>query len=765
MPAAFGNDGDQLGLVDRIGAAAKVLTTGKIPWENPLAEAPEDQSRAALVQELTLWATETRSFWKPVFDRIRVEQKFAAGKQWPKQYVCQSDNLEPYVGDVVQQLINRKTATLYAKNPTPEANRRERMEFTVWDGLEASYQGAQNTVQTAMQLKSQAMQLAATGMDVPPPPPEAERQVSDAQAIIADHDKGMMQKALMQKIAETATNLIGKQWEAQSPDLIVSMKQLVTRILTSRVGFIKCMYRRDGEAPVTEQANTYGLPDDLQSLKRAIARMEEPDFDKAGPEAEKIKMLFQAISYEQNPATSIPAEEGVVYDFLSATSVIIDRNCRCLKEFVGAKRIAHEILMTQQEAEKKYQISLLGAGAVMYADDGTVANQNYREQYKKQNEAAKNKTKVCVFEIQDKDTGGVYTIIDGVKDFVKEPEPNEPCLKRFFNIVAIPFNCQEVEFNDPDQDVTIYPRSDIRLCMPMQIDINTAGEGLREHRTANRPAWVGVRARFGGNAGENDLMKLASPRPANAVLMIDSLNPGEKISDFIQPLPTKEIDEAMYTTAPSNQAMMLATGMQPADIGTQRPDEKATGQQIAAQQKANTDSSNIEDLDFALSTLAQMTWEMLIQEMPSTVVKKLVGPGAAWPDMPAQRLETMNNIYLSIEAGSSGRPNQLLEIQNFTEIAKVAMPMVEQFGYDPEPWLKEMVRRMDDKLEIEDFLKKLPPPPPPPPEDKTTESISIALTDLSPEERAQALQNANIKPGGVIPQPKQPAQKTAASAK
>lgn len=762
MPSAIAPDG-QLGIVERFKTAGRVLMTGESPYINPLSISPET-ARGLLVEELTIWSRETRTFWRPIYDRIRQEQKFACGKQWPREYLCQTDFLEPYIGDVVQQMINRKTATLYAKNPTPEANRRETMQFTVWDGSQQSLDGARATVATAMALKQQAMQIAATGANVPPPPPEAEQQVASAQAIIKDYEDGMLRNSLYDKIAETATKLLKREWDLQTPDLIVSMKQMVTRVLTSRVGYIKVLYRREDESPNTVEATVNTLADDLQAMQRAIMRMQEPDFDPKSAEAEKFKLLAQSTQDASNPAVNLPQDEGVIYDFLGATSVLIDKNCKSLREFVGARRIAHEVLMTVDECERKYNINLNGSGCAYYTDNGESDPRAKDVKVKQDGYGPKLRQKVCVWEIQDKDTGCVYTICDGVKDFIKEPEPNEPLLKRFWSIVPVVFNCQEVEVNEPELDATIYPRSDIRLAMPMQIDLNTAGEGLREHRTANRPWWIGVKAKFASNAGESDLMKLASPRPAHTVIMVDSLNPGEKISDSIMAGPTQEIDPKMYDPALSQQALLQATGLQASDIGQQRPNEKATGQEIAAQQKATTDSSNIDDLDFALSTVAQMTWEMMIQEMPKAVVQKLIGPGAVWPDIPQERVKTMNEIYLSIEAGSSGRPNQMAEVENFKIIAPQLGEFMQANGYDMEPLIKEGVRRLGDKIDIDEFLKRTGPPVDPNAKEEkgASESISIKLSELSPEERSQALARAGIKSGGVIPkeEPKPSQKKT-----
>lgn len=755
-----------MGLLDRAKSALGVLTTGKIP--NPLASEPDDKSRAALVQELNEWCVNERKFWKPIFDRIKEEQRFAAGKQWPKDYRPKGDdtNVEAYVGDVIQQMLNRKTATLFAKNPTPQAKQRDGMFFEIWDGEQSSINGAKAMMQQATPILVEAQQLKAKGVEVPPPPTE----LSDAMKLLADYEQGMARKALLSKIAKTATLLITKQWEMQSPSMMVSMKQLVTRVITSRVAYIKVMYRRDMEKNPAQQG-VQNLADKLAQLKAQIERMSDPDFDPQGAEAKEIELLVSQLHEEaQEPDEQIVSSEGVVDDYPSATSIIIDRRCRSMREFINAQRIAHEKLMTVEECEARYGKSLRDAGAVMYSDDGCPEEKNRKK------DAGDDKleySKVCVFEIQDKTSGNCYHVCDGVKDFMEEPYEHEPKVRRFWTLIPVCFNVQEVEFNDPEADVTIYPRSDVRLAMPMQIDINRAGEGLREHRSANRPAFVGVKDRF----VKGDLEKLSAPRAAFALILLESLNKGEKIDDFIQRLPTVEISETLYSPAPAMQAMMQSTGIQAADLGQQRPNEKATGQEISARQKASSDGSNIDDLDFALSVKAQMTWEMLIQEMPAKTVKQIVGPGAVWPILPAERVSLMNQIYLEIEAGSSGRPDQAQEIENFKIVGPQLAELMRSEGKSLEPLIKEGVRVLGSKLDVDTFLQpsKFPMPPeaggpagaaaapaPPPPKGP---SISAKLADLTPDERAQALAEAGIKatPGAHNISPPATPTKTASS--
>lgn len=704
-------------LLDRVRSAAGVLLHGKLP--NPFAAEPTDRSRAALVRELNDWCVETRQFWKPIFKRIEQEQKFAAGKQWAGTRKS-TEEIEDYIGDMVQQLVNRKTASLYAKNPIPAGVLRDRMPFTVWDGNQQTIDACHALIANIAPQAMAAREAELSGQPVPPPPDQMPGDIARARAILADYNQGMQETALLKKVAETGGKLIRQQWDAQSPDTLVCGKQAVTRIITSRVAYVKVMYKRELATVPTETANTMGFDERLAQLQ---ARLREIENDLVSPDDSRVavaKLLKTSIEQEIAGLRTAPqpsafpgtppepaSEEGIVLDWLSATSVLVDRNCKCLKEFIGAHRIAHEILMTVAECETKYGVSLRDSGARLYRESGDGWSAEDRTDYENDDGSPNgnkfSQQKVCVWQIEDKDTGLCYVICDGVKDFLREPAANSPSVNRFWSIVPITFNAQEVEQNDPEEDTTIYPRSDVRLMMPMQINVNQAGEEKRKHRAANRPYWVGVKSKFVSSAGVSDLEKLARPRQAHDVLMMENLQPGERIEDYLQAGPKQPFDENLYDTGADTQAMMLATGLQASDMGEQRPDEKATGQNIAAQARATSESSNIDDLNFAFSTMAQMCWEMLIQEMPASTVRQLIGRGAVWPEL--NREEIADAIYFKIEAGSMGQPNQAAELQKIQVLAPQIQQMLQAMGKSPEPLLKLVIKTWDANIDLDELLQ------------------------------------------------------------
>ena len=721
-----------LGLLSRVKAAGNVLLTGKQPGAMPLSQPPKDRSRGALVTELNDWVVEERKFWKPIFSRIRQEQKFAAGDQWVNSKK-QTTEIEDYVGDMVQQTVNRKTAALFSKNPTPEAVIRERLNFEVWDGNQATIDACKQLVAQIAPQAIQAHEAEQSGQPVPPPPAQMQQDLLQAQAIMEDYTRGMQEKAMLERVAETGEKLIRQGWDSQTPDMLISAKQAVSQVITSRVAYIKVMYKRDMETVPTETASATDYADRIATWQAQLRTIEAEitgDDDPKIAEAEFLKESIARQQAEMNPASEVSGDEGVVLDWLSATSVIIDRRVKCLKEFIGAHRIAHEMLMTVEECEAKFSVSLRDSGAKLYAESPEgwqAADRTDYENDDKGNTKKFGQQKVCVWEIQDIDTGMCYYLCDGVKDFLKEPCGNEPEVNRFWSIVPIVFNTQVIETNDPDKDVTVYPRSDVRLMMPMQINVNVAGNEKRKHRAANRPAWVGVKSKFAATGGTSDLEKLSRPRDAHDVIMLENINPGEKIGDFIQPLPKQPFDENLYNNGDDTQAMMLATGMQASDVGEQRPDEKATGQNIAAQARATSESSNIDDLNFAWATVAQMMWEMNIREMPLAAVKEKVGRGAIWPEV--NREQIAQAIYFKIEAGSMGRPNQQAELQKIQVLGPQIAGMLQTMGKSPEPFLKMLMKVWDANIDLDELLKdaQVLPPPQPQAEPQKPPSLSLSM--------------------------------------
>jgi hypothetical protein len=84
--------------------------------------------------------------------------------------------------------------------------------------------------------------------------------------------------------------------------------------------------------------------------------------------------------------------------------------------------------------------------------------------------------------------------------------------------------------------------------------------------------------------------------------------------------------------------------------------------------------------------------------MSLQTVQNIAGPGAAWSEMNKELFA--NEVLLEIEAASSGRPNKAVEIANYERIA----PLMLQAGANPQFLLRDGIKRLDDRLDVEAAL-------------------------------------------------------------
>ena len=293
---------------------------------------------------------------------------------------------------------------------------------------------------------------------------------------------------------------------------------------------------------------------------------------------------------------------------------------------------------------------------------------------------------VCVYEIYDKPSGLVYTVADGHDDFLKEPAEPELKLETFWPVFSLVVN--EVE-----HDKEIYPPSDVHLMRSMVHEYNRAREGLREHRKANRPTYLTP----AGVLEEEDKEKLVA-RPAHGVITVQGMTAGQKSEDLVTPLKTVGIDPNLYEVGTVFDDVQLAVGAQEANFGG-TAGATATETSVAESSRMSALGAQVDELDSFMSEVARAAGAIMFQQMSTEQVKRIAGPGAAWPELTAQ--EIADEIQLEIEAGSTGKPNQAAELRNMERV----LPYVIQIpGIDPKWLAKEVLKRMDDKLDLDAAL-------------------------------------------------------------
>jgi hypothetical protein len=625
-------------------------------------EKPEvDPARAELVKRVIKEVTADKKHHEKSFKRMREDMEFArlgADKSWA--------DAGKYTANIVQRHIQQRVAALYAKNPRALSRRKQRLDYALWDG-------SQESLTMAMQASQMAQQAAQQGMV--DPMGDGGAGLMQAQALIQDIQQGTQQRKQIDKIGKTLEILFHYNLDEQEPKFKPQAKQLVRRVVTTGVGYVKLGFQR----MLAKRADTISQIADvtqrLATIERLSADIADGETQHDSADAEQLRLTLAQLQAEPE----VIVREGLVFDFPKSTAVIIDRGCHQLRGFIGADRITHEIKMTPERVQEVFGIDL-GKNFTSYTDGGKKAV----------TESERDGALACVWEVQQKSTGLVYTVCDGYPDFLCEPEPPVVRLERFFTLFAL-------TFNDLEDEEEIFPPSDVRLVRDAQDEYNRAREGLREHRKAARP-------KYGTTAPiePEDRDQLQNGVPFQ-ILEFKGLQPGTDLKTVFQMLPAAPIDPNHYEVNPVFEDTQRVLGSGEAQFGG-GGGGSATEASISESSRVSSLASNVDDLDDLLTELARCSGQILLMEVSEETAKKIAGPGAVWPSMSGA--EIAEEMYLEIKAGSSGRPNKAQELANYER----AMPALMQTpGINPQWLAGKYVGLLDETIDLsEAWVANLP---------------------------------------------------------
>jgi hypothetical protein len=607
-----------------------------------------DDARRARVAEVLKMVKDDREHWDYAFKRMRKWKNFARGKQWPgSKPEDMSDPDRNYVANITLRHLKQRTASIYAKNPTFIWRRKRRLNMRFWDG-------------TAQQLQF-AMQMVDAGMD---PTGMQMSIIQDAMASRTESQKN-------DRIGETLTGLYSYFIAEQIPPTKKMAKKQVFTSLTCGVAYFKQTFQRatDYPADVTRQLSDHMAQ--LQHLERLSEDLSAGEFTAEDAQADELRSLIQQLEQTEQ----IVLREGIALDYPDSTSIIPDQNLTYLPGFVGCGHVTEEYSLTVNQIKEVYRVDVSDHHTAYHEtkdDDARMTERPERETCR-------------VWEVWDRASNSMYVVCDGYFDYLVEPHAPVTYTERFYPWFVYAPNATD-DSDDP------FPPSDVELIMSQQMEINRAGEGLREHRFAARPGHVTA-----SNITTKDGASIRG-RKAHDVLTLQGLSEGEDIRQKLMPFPTNPIDPNLYATGPAFTDILRTVGTQEANLGG-ASGATATETSIAESSRQSTLESAIDEFDDLLTEMARAGGQILLQEMSPEKVAEIVGPGAVWPEMAAD--EVAKEIYLEVEAGSSGRPNRAQEVQVTERIAPLLFQMP---GLKHEWLLRRMLKILDDGINYEDAV-------------------------------------------------------------
>lgn len=576
--------------------------------------------RRALVKEWGGKIRDAKTHHEDAFKRMREDMDYARLGQ-DKTWVAAGN----YTVPIIMRHVNQSVATLYAKNPVAVAKRRKRLMYQIWDGKVASLQSALGNP------------MAPGAMD-----------------LLMEIETVKQQTALQDRIGKTLEILFQYFIDEQGANFKVQAKQLIRRVKVCGVGYIWLSYQRlmEPQPDITAQIND--VTSKIAVIERLTEKMQKGDLQETEAEIERLRLNLQDLQADE----MIIVREGPVFDFPKAHEIIIDPKCTQIPGFIGAGWIAREYHKTADEVKEIWKVDL-GKNYTTYRPDTD------KDPNSKAHDPASKQSLCCIWQVWNKVDGQTFTICDGYPDFLEEPATPKSPTERFWP--AFP-----LVFNDIEAEGEIYPPSDVNILRHPQKEYNSARQGLREHRQANRPKYFTLPGMLSDKDKEN-----LQTAPAHAVIELHAAQPGFKIDELIQKHTPVAIDPAMYETQSAKEDILLSVGAQQADIGG-TSGASATETSIAESRRTANDSSNVDDLDEVLTDLAHATGQMMLLNLDAKTVTEIAGPGAVWPDL--TREEINKDIYLTIKAGSSGKPNRAAELANLER----GMPFLVQMpGLNP----------------------------------------------------------------------------------
>lgn len=600
----------------------------------------------AIRKPVKKWQKEIRAdkyYFEKVYKRMRENMEYArlgADKKW-----VDGDN---YVVPIINRFINQAVAALYAKNPKAQAKRKPKLLYANWDGTKEE--------------AAAALQLVQTGGD----------PTGQAQLVLQDVQASEQYTKMMTKMGRTLEILFEYFTGEDFPDFKKRMKANVRRAKTTGVGYVETSFHRAMEPDPDVIERIGDMQQEIALIKSRQADLKDGEYEKDDTRALELESMLKTLEEEKMKIVL----EGLTFDFPRSTDIIPHRACTQLNGFIGCDYVTREYAMEIEEIQSLFSVDVSKSYKIYVADDrksGTVeadttgnsqegdrgdnADSDSMIKYDKKDP----KGKACVWRVMNKKTRQEFWLCDGYPGYLREPKAPDNQVHGFWTIFTLIFN--EVE-----DEVEVFPPSDVHYLKHPQREYNNARQGVREHRKANRPKYFVKK----GAIEEADKAAIESA-PAHAVIEVSGIEGNMTIEQLIMPYKGVAIDPNMYATGEIMKDVLYGVGAQSADLG-QTGDATATESSIAEQGRASTLASNVDDLDEHLTEIARISSQILLQQMNKQSVIEIVGPGAVWPEMDNEMVA--KELFLEIRAGSAGRPNQAAELAALER----AMPMLIQIG-------------------------------------------------------------------------------------
>lgn len=521
-------------------------------------------------------------------------------------------------------------------------------------------------------------------------------------------------------------------------------KSNVRSAMGTSIGWMKMAFQERISTDPLMIKRQSDIQDDLQRIEALITQAD--DAERQQLESQKEEIAQRRAALEQS--NEVRTFKGFNVDRVQTEDIIIlDESIVDFDNYVDAEAIAHRVWMTDDDYQRNFGGKPLPGAATF---DQPSVNDAADESGKKITftPGTEGTTKYrAVFEVWDKTARRIYTVALGQAGYCCEPYTPEHAPQRWYPFYGLAFNLVEGRFR---------PLSDTELIEHLQAEYSTTRYLYAEARKEAIPTRV---FRKSGDLTEGDIDKLKG-RKAREWIGIEGNPQIPLVQEFLQ-LEGIKIDPAAYDVTLIRNDIDMMVGLSDASRANLIQAKTATEAEIMRQALMNRVAERQDTNEDLISDMATSALEISLQAFSRDEVAEVVGDGAKWredfpvpdnspeaeqqnaqaqlawqqaaaaatqggmepPPVPEPVTKPMSieaifhRISAKVRVGSTGRPNQMKEREQWTQlmpvisetatkVAELRMQGAHDLANTQVELLRETLRRFDERLDIDALIPK-----------------------------------------------------------
>lgn len=574
-------------------------------------------------------------------------------------------------------------------------------------------------------------------------------------------DEGTQQ---MEDFARTSELVVSRLW--LDAKLKKQMRRVIRSILSVGQGWLKMVFITEKLPRPELNAELNDLQTKMANLKAARARVDDPDSPLSDDEMAVEEGNIQALIDDIQKKLELAVKSGLKVDFVRAEDMQVSLDVAVLEDYEEAEWNANAIYIMKSKAKARFP--------ALTDDDLKQARQYYQKQqtdhgknqmdlitplgditaegaemYTSTNQGEDSPPFIKIIEQWDRGDGNVYTMIEGVKVWAKDPFVPEYASSRFFPYFYFSFF---------EVDDARHPQSLAWRLAKLQDEYSCSRSNFRLTRERSIPGII-VNAT---QVADTEADKMSKSKQQE-IIPLKLTDPTQPIGQAFAAKPIGQYDPRIYDNQPILSDMERVSGVQEAQQAATQIPKTATEASIQQSGFVARTGADRDTIETTMVDMAQWTLEQALQCMEIPEVQRICGAKAFWPaHMDITDLLTM--VQVAIFAGTTGKPKSEADRQAWS----VVLPLLKELlvsiqaaaGTGNEPLskaltelLKETFLRMGDDVDVDRFIPQgLATPPPPPP--KPPPEVKISLTGTLPPNQEAIL--AQMLLAELSPPPAQP---------